>query len=70
MRQQPKEHHKGGHKHIGNDELLEYLKIFSQESGKIPTQTDFKNEFLPSYWMYINRFGTIENARKLAGVYE
>lgn len=62
-------HSRGGRRYA-DDELLEYLAIFSQENNKIPTHTDFKNTFLPSYDVYQRRFGGIEKARQLAGCYD
>lgn len=50
--------------------LLESLALFSQENNKIPTATDCKRGFLPDYAIYRRRFGTFENARKLAKVYD
>lgn len=58
------------HKHYSDDELLEYLSIFHQETGKIPTHTDFSRGLLPAYKIYSRRFKTIANARRLAGVPE
>jgi hypothetical protein len=59
-----------GHRNYSDEELLEYLRIFAQENGKVPTATDFRRGLLPSYECYIRRFKTIENARRLAGVYD
>lgn len=53
-----------------DEELLEYLAIFAQENNKIPTHTDFNRGLLPSYDNYIRRWGSIEKARQLAGVYD
>ncbi len=52
-----------------NEELLEYLAIFAQEQQKLPTATDCKRGLLPDYDIYTRRFGSIEEARELAGVY-
>jgi len=57
-------------KRYSNDELLEYLNIFWQENNKIPTATDFKRGLLPTYEVYLRRFGSITRARQLAGVPE
>lgn len=53
-----------------DEELLDYLVVYTQEYGQIPTASDWKRDLLPSYEAYIRRFGTIEKARKLAGVYD
>lgn len=57
-------------KRYSNEELLEYLAIYAQENNKVPTHTDFKRGLLPDYSVYTRRFGSIEEARQLAGVYE
>jgi len=51
-----------------NEELLEYLKIFTQENDRIPVATDFRRGLLPSYEIYLRRFKSIRIARHLAGV--
>lgn len=56
-------------KHYSDEELLEYLKIYAEEYQKIPTASDWKRDLLPRYDKYTERFGTIEAARQLAGVY-
>lgn len=56
----------GGTKRYTSDELLEYLRIFTEENNQIPTQTDFRRGLLPSYETYIRRFGSINKARELA----
>lgn len=53
-----------------DEELLEYLSIYAQENGKIPTSTDCKRGILPAREVFIRRFGSFEEARKKAGVYE
>lgn len=53
-----------------DDELLEYLKMFAQENNKVPTATDFRRRLLPNDDIYRRRFGSLENARQLAGVYD
>ncbi len=54
----------GGPKGYKDEDLLEYL-----EYQQIPTATDWKRDLLPDHDTYIRHFGTIENARQLAGVY-
>lgn len=53
-----------------DEELLEYLSIYAQEYQKIPTASDWKRDLFPSYRTYISHFGTIEEARIQAGVYD
>lgn len=52
-----------------DEELLEYLRIYAEEYQQIPTISDWKRDLLPRYGLYTKRFGTIENARQEAGVY-
>jgi predicted transcriptional regulator len=51
-----------------NEELLEYITIFFQENGKVPTYTDCKRGLLPSYDIYERRFGSFPKAREIAGL--
>lgn len=51
-----------------DDELLDYLQVFYQEHGMIPTAGDCNRGLLPSYASYTGHFGSFPNARKLAGV--
>lgn len=57
------------HSKATDEMLLEYLRVFAQTHQKIPTYIDFKNSDLPTYETYIKRFGSIEIARQLSGVY-
>lgn len=61
---------RGGGKIYDDEFLLESLVIFAQENNKIPTFTDFNRGLLPSYDAYIRRWGSIETARREAGVYD
>lgn len=61
---------KGRGRAYEEEELLELLRIYTQENQSIPTATDFKRDFLPNLATYTKRFKTIENARQLAGVYQ
>ena len=61
---------KGKPSNFSDEELLEYLSIFAQENGEVPTHTDFIAGNLPSVGIYTRRFGSIDKARQLAGVYE
>jgi len=67
---QPKQQKFGTHKKYSDAELLEYLRIYAQENRKIPTYTDCRRGLLPTYDTYIRRWGSMENARRVAGVYE
>lgn len=62
-------HHLGG-KRRSDEDLLEYLRIYTQENQQIPTATDFKRDFLPDLSAYRKRWGSIERARQEAGVYQ
>jgi len=65
--EQKKKTHKGfRRKQYTDEELLNYLKVFYKTNGKIPTQTDFYRNLLPSYGTYTRRYGSISNARALA----
>lgn len=63
-------HRNGGRSTYTDDDLLEYLRIYAQEYGQIPTASDWKRDLLPGYDTYLDRFGDIETARQLAGVYD
>lgn len=58
-----------GRHSLSDEELLETLSIFAQEFGRIPSATDCKRGLIPDYAVYGRRFGGLEQARKLAGVY-
>lgn len=62
--------HKKGGKKYSDQELLDLLVVHTLQEKKIPTATDFRRGVLPSYALYTNRWGSIENARVEAGVYE
>lgn len=64
-------------KYVGNnvkytdDELLEYLKQFYEENGRIPTQIDFANNHdHPHYTTYHIRFGSWNRSLDIAGLWE
>lgn len=57
-------------KRYTDDELLEYLSIFYQESGKIPTETDCKRGLIPPSRSYVKRWGSFPAARLAAGIQE
>ncbi len=60
----------GGYKNYDNDELLELLSLYARENMTLPTATDCKRGFLPDYSLYTRHFGSFEQARRLAGVYD
>lgn len=52
-----------------NEELLNSLKFFYQENGRVPVQRDFvNNSEYPSYVTYAKRFGSWNNALRLVGL--
>lgn len=53
-----------------DEELIEYLRLYAQETGKVPTATDARRGLLPANQTYLDRFGTWENARIQAKIYE
>ncbi len=53
-----------------DEELLEYLVNFARENQSVPTWSDFNRGLLPTFGIYTKRFGSIEKARELAGVYD
>lgn len=59
-----------GKKAYNEQELLDYLREFAMNNQRIPTATDFRRGYLPTYSVYTRKFGSIENARRMAGVYE
>jgi hypothetical protein len=66
--QYPKSHQP--RKKYDREELLEYLRIFAQENRTVPTSTDSKRGWIPDLNVYRRHFGSLENARREAGVYE
>ena len=52
------------------EELIELLRIYTQENQQIPTATDFRRDFLPEIGAFVRKFGGIEAARQAAGVYD
>lgn len=60
----------GGRRNYDDEELLEYLRIYTQENRKIPTATDCRRGLIPSYEVYQRHFGSFPKARVLAGVYD
>lgn len=65
--------HSGKKKHpyvYDQEELLEHLRIFAQENRRLPRTSDFRRYYLPDVKTYTRNFGTLENARNLAGCHE
>lgn len=60
----------GGKREYSDDELLDSLLLFQQETGKIPSASDCRRGFLVDYNIYVRRFGSFPLARKLAGINE
>lgn len=63
-----REKHKGVRVRHTTEELLDYLRLFKRVNGRVPTATDFRRDYLPDYEVYIRRFGSIHEARLLAGI--
>ncbi len=57
-------------KAYSKEELLEYLQIFYQENGKVPTETDCRRGLVPDSLIYRRHFGSLPKARELAGLYD
>lgn len=61
---------KSGRKIYTDNELLEYLRRFHKEIGRIPIVADFDNDpKYPSRGTYANRFGSWNNAIDTAGLW-
>ncbi len=52
-----------------DEELLDFISIFWQENQRVPTETDYLRGFVPSPQVYKRRFGSLQKARELAGVW-
>jgi hypothetical protein len=61
---------KGGYRKYEDEELLAYLANFAEEHKEIPSYSDFFRGDLPSLGVYERRWGNLENARVVAGVYD
>lgn len=52
-----------------DEELLEYLRNFEKDNGRIPAQLDFNNDpKYPGFNTYVTRFGSWNSAIKIAGL--
>lgn len=58
----------GKKKEYSNEELLDYLSIYHQENGNIPTESDARRGLIPDVGVYKRHFGSLPKARKLAGI--
>lgn len=58
----------GGAARYSDEELLEFLSNYHLETGKIPSSTDCKRGFIPTYNLYRKRFGSMEEARRRSGI--
>ena len=65
-----KNHGKGGCRRYDDNELLQYLVMFTEDTGEVPSQSDFFRGLLPNEGLYTRRWGSLENARQVAGVYD
>lgn len=53
-----------------DEELLDLLSIYASTNKVTPMASDFRRGFLPSFATYIKRFGSLIQARRLAGIEE
>lgn len=54
---------------ITDKEMLDYLKFFYKENGRVPKKKDFDgNPNYPACMMYVNRFGRWNRAIEMAGL--
>lgn len=58
----------GGRIKYEDEELLEILSNFYKDNGRLPTLSDFKRGFLPTWEVYTKRFGSMAEARSRAGL--
>lgn len=56
-------------RHWDRDEILEMIFLFWKEEGRIPRFSDFRRGYLPHPSTVARRFGSLEKARELAGIY-
>ncbi len=61
---------RNGRGRYSDDELLDYLSLFHQENGRIPTEVDGKRGWIPNGDIYRRRFGSLPKERALAGIEE
>jgi hypothetical protein len=59
-----------GNRKYSDEELLDFLLRFYEENQIIPTRSDIGRGYLPHWGIYIKRFGSMPNARRLAGIPE
>lgn len=58
----------GGKIKYEDEELIEILSEFYRENKRVPTLSDFKRGFLPTWETYTKRFGSMAEARRRAGI--
>lgn len=59
---------KGGFPGYTSEQLIDALKRYYEEYKTIPGESDFKRGFLPAATVYRKHFGTIVDARDIAGI--
>lgn len=60
----------GGKIKYEEEELIEILAEFHKENKRMPTLSDHKRGFLPNWETYTRRFGSMQEARRRAGLQE
>lgn len=58
----------GGRFKYKDSELIEYLVMFYEQNGRVAVNSDFSRGYLPPQSVFINRFGSLNEARRLAGI--
>lgn len=61
---------KKGRAGYSKEHLLALLRVFYKRKGIIPSTSDFKRGVFPDMNVYLRNFGSIKEARKLAGIPE
>lgn len=61
---------KGDYVNWDDESLKELLVNFTLEHKRVPRSSDLELGDLPHYSTYVRRFGSLEEARKIAGVYD
>ncbi len=58
----------GGRIKYQDEELIDILATFYEDNKRPPTLSDHKRGFLPQWEVYTRRFGSMEEARRRAGI--
>lgn len=58
----------GGRIKYDPEELTEILALFYEENKRAPTISDHKRGFLPTWETYVKKFGSMAEARRVAGI--